>query len=132
VAIVDPLVSSVRTERLNGTAIVVTLDLIYTGGGDITSITLSWTNGLILNTDQPRRLSSGQWTGMIVNSMLSVLDYSSELEFTVRIMNERFRATSQTAIQSFGKYKISQLYSKLVCFSCKDITFITVKQYILF
>ncbi|XP_064399728.1 uncharacterized protein LOC135346131 isoform X2 [Halichondria panicea] len=77
-----PLIISADVQRLNSTALSLTFDLHYTGGGDITTI-------------------SEHMTGMVVSDEVKSLEYSTDLEFSVSLTNQRSLTMVASTRQSF-------------------------------
>ena len=83
------------------------IDLRYTGGGAITSITLTHDN-LSLSLESPRELESKKWGGVVVDDQLiNLLEYSSDVMFSVTLSNEEgHQSAVVTAQQTFSEFII--------------------------
>lgn len=79
-----------------------TLNLFYTGGGDITSITLS-TGSQEFSVGDLKTTDSEVWTGTVVDREVERLVFSSDLQFTVEVMNERSLKRTVSTQQTFSE-----------------------------
>ncbi|XP_064399642.1 neural cell adhesion molecule L1.1-like isoform X2 [Halichondria panicea] len=95
-----PLIISADVQRLNSTALSLTFDLHYTGGGDITTISLS-VNGRTFPVSDVRSTSRNTWTGMVVSDEVKSLEYSTDLEFSVSLTNQQSLTMVASTRQSF-------------------------------
>ncbi|XP_064392936.1 uncharacterized protein LOC135340213 [Halichondria panicea] len=95
-----PLIISADVQRLNSTALSLTFDLHYTGGGDITTISLS-VNGRTFPVSDVRSTSRNTLTGMVVSDKVKSLEYSTDLEFSVSLTNQRSLTMAASTRQSF-------------------------------
>ena len=99
-----PRVRSVSIQRLSSTSVGVAIDLHYTGGGNITSITLTHGN-LSLSLEPPEELDFKRWGGVVYDSQLLLLVYSTDVVFSVTLSNEAgHQMAGITAQQSFSEF----------------------------
>ncbi len=98
----SPHIISADVQRLNSTALSLTLDLLYTGVGDITTISLS-VNGRNFPVSDVRATSQNTWTGMVVSEEVRNLEYSTDLVFSVSLTNQRGLTMVASTRQSFSK-----------------------------
>ena len=114
--LIEPLVSSVDIVRVNQTAFQLTVNVDYTGGGDITHFTVSFRKSG--STDDFNHLgdipASPQsmlvWNGVITNAEFASLEV---LEFDVTVNNERsFSSTTSSPVQeATGRFLIPDVFS---------------------
>lgn len=97
-----PSVTSVEVQRLNRTALFVTFDLLYTGGGDITTIVVS-VNGYNYSTSHVQKTDVSTWVGVVVHEGLGELEYSTDLQLSVAVSNQQSLEMAMNVRQSFSK-----------------------------
>ncbi len=91
-----------EVQRLNLTALFVRLDLLYTGGGDITDIVVIF-SGTNYSASNVQETAPSTWEGVVVHEVFGGLEYSTDLQFSVAVTNQQSLEMRMNAQQSFGK-----------------------------
>ena len=112
--------------RINKTAYLISTELLYTGGGDITHFTVSfrisnhveWSTATTILAEVVPKSSNLNWTGVIASSEFAVY---SMLEFRVQTTNEGGRATPVIAVNELQGDLMTMWSHAIVVSVCKAL-----------
>ena len=109
---IAPLISSIEAQRLNDTAINLTVYLHYTGGGAIAELDISFrslkTTGSILVVPVQLGSSDKVWNSIIVSNLFVE---QTGLMFSVDVTNGQALTANSTAVEEISKSNHSWLFS---------------------